>query len=296
MTVSRLTSTLSAARDQARQAIGAAAQRTGVDFSYLLAQAQSESGLNASAKAGNSSATGLYQFLDQSWLAVVKKHGSEHGMAWAANAISPHRGGGFSVDPSMKQAVFALREQAGPAALMAAAYASDNADSLSQSLGRDANGTDLYMAHFLGLQGATRFLRAAGANPNANAASLFPREARANRGIFYAGDGSPRTLQQVYALMGSKLDKAGDATGVPGGGALDAQPGTLVASLPGAPPLGEAKLAYADMESPATDMDGGQGTDVSDALAALEQNRINLLKPTPAQAKIAYLMLSAGAI
>ena len=65
--------------DTVRAAIGQAAQRTGVNFSYLLAQAKSESGLNPSAKAGNSTATGLYQFLDQSWLGVVKQHGAEHG-------------------------------------------------------------------------------------------------------------------------------------------------------------------------------------------------------------------------
>lgn len=300
MTLSRISTAFTAARDEARAAIGAAAQRTGVDFSYLLAQAQSESGLNAGAKAASSTATGLYQFLDQSWLAVVKKHGSEHGFGWAADAISQRRGGGFTVDPSRRQAVMGLREQAGPAALMAAAYASDNAAGLSQALGRDTNGTDLYMAHFLGLGGATRFLRAAGASPDATAASLFPREAHANRAIFYASDGSARTLGQVYALMGSKLGAAGAASA--GGDAGDAAtPGALVQSLPGAPALGDVKLAYADMDNATFDpvagdtAAGGTG-EVGTMLAALGQNRVNLLKPSPAQAKLAYLMLSATPI
>ena len=43
-------------------AIARAATRTGVDFDYLLAQARLESGLDPSAKAQTSSATGLYQF------------------------------------------------------------------------------------------------------------------------------------------------------------------------------------------------------------------------------------------
>ncbi|UAK26574.1 hypothetical protein K8P63_08145 [Sphingomonas nostoxanthinifaciens] len=290
-----MSTSLAAARDEARAAIGAAAQSTGVDFSYLLAQAQSESGLNATAKAGNSTATGLYQFLDQSWLAVVKKHGAEHGLGWAADAIQSKRGGGFTVDPSLRDAVFGLREQAAPAAMMAASYASENAQGLTQALGRGVNGTDLYFAHFLGLQGATRFLRAATTSPDATAASLFPREAHSNRGIFYASDGSARTLGQVYALMGSKLDKASDANGV--SDTSNATPGSLVQSLPGAPPLPDVRLAYADMSdaslgTPATQVADASG-DVSSMMAALEQGRVNLLKPTPAQARLAYLMLSA---
>ena len=62
-----------------QSAIALASSKTGVDFDYLLGQAKIESGLNANARAGTSSASGLYQFVEQSWLAVVKKHGSEHG-------------------------------------------------------------------------------------------------------------------------------------------------------------------------------------------------------------------------
>jgi len=296
VTLTRIPSTLSGMGDNVRAAIGQAAQRTGVNFSYLLAQAKSESGLNPNAKAGNSTATGLYQFLDQSWLGVVKQHGADHGLGWAADAITPKRGGGYTVDPALRQAVFALREQAGPASLMAAAYASDNAQSLSQSLGRQVNGTDLYFAHFLGLGGATKFLRAQCTNGNACAATLFPQEARANHGIFYAKDGSARSIDEVYALMGRKLDNAVDgsnAATVQGGDALT--PGSLVQSLPGAPDLASVQLAYADMSNAdpsAATSDDGSGVDIGQMLATMEQGRMNVLKPTPAQARLAYLMLS----
>jgi len=275
MSSSRLSPLAAAAREQVRAAIGQAAQRTGVDFSYLVAQAQSESGLDPSAHAASSSASGLYQFLDQSWLAVVKRHGSEHGMAWAADAIQARPGGGFRIsDPAMKQAVMGLREQAGPAALMAASYAADNAAGLGQALGRTANATDLYFAHFLGLDGAKRFLRAAGGNPDATAASLFPREARANRGIFYDGDGSARSLGEVYALMGRKLENAGasgDAVSAPS----DVQPRSG----------DEVRLAYASFDEAAP-------SDVTALLQATERARIDVLRPSPAQARLAYLMLS----
>jgi hypothetical protein len=288
VSISRFPSSIESVRGDVRSAIGAAAQKTGVDFSYLLAQARSESGLNPNAKAGNSSATGLYQFLDQSWLAIVKKHGSEHGYGWASDAISAKAGGGFTVAPQYRQAVMALREQAGPASLMAASYASDNAQSLNKTLSRDANATDLYFCHFLGLGGAKRFLQACDASPNANAASLFPREAQANRGIFYERDGSARSLSEVYSLMGNKLarngaDMDGGAASMPAAGI---QPGSLV-SEPPASGINGFRLAVDD--AVATD---GASSDVSQTLAALEQGRMNVLRPTPAQARLAYLMLS----
>jgi len=284
--------------DDVRAAIGQAAQSTGVNFSYLLAQAKSESGLNPNAKAASSSATGLYQFLDQSWLGVVKQHGAEHGFGWAADAITAKKGGGYTVDPSLRQAVFALREQAGPASLMAASYAADNASSLSSALGRQVNGTDLYMAHFLGRAGATKFLRAQCTNGGACAATMFPQEARANRSIFYGKDGSPRTLDQVYAIMGHKLD-----TAVDGSDAANIQtasngltPGSLVQSMPGAPDISALQLGFSDMSvaEPATSDPSGDpaGNDITQMLAQIEQNRVNMLKPTPAQARLAYLMLS----
>jgi hypothetical protein len=286
--------------DDVRAAIGQAAQSTGVNFSYLLAQAKSESGLNPNAKANSSSATGLYQFLDQSWLGVVKAHGAEHGFGWAADAITAKKGGGFTVDPSMRQAVFALREQPGPASLMAASYAADNASSLSNALGRQVNGTDLYMAHFLGLGGATKFLRAQCNNGSACAATMFPQEARANRSIFYAKDGSPRTLDQVYAIMGHKLDNAVDGSDdATVQGATGMTPGSLVQSMPGAPDISALQLGFSDMSatdpnaSDAADASGDPAAnDISQMLAQIEQNRLNMLKPTPAQARLAYLMLS----
>src|SRR5947207_15383486 len=76
--------------------------------------------------------------------------------------------------------------------LMAGAFANSNAKVLTDRLGRKPTDGELYMAHFLGASGAARFIRAADANPNANAASLFPRAAHANRSIFYHKTGAAR--------------------------------------------------------------------------------------------------------
>ena len=49
-------------------AIRQAARMTGADFQYLLATAQVESNFNPNAQAATSSARGLFQFIEQTWL------------------------------------------------------------------------------------------------------------------------------------------------------------------------------------------------------------------------------------
>src|SRR3546814_10643024 len=92
-----------------QSAIALASRKTGIDFNYLLGRAQVESGLRPNARAGTSSATGLYQFIDQSWLAVVKQHGAEHGLGWAADSISNNNGRMTVADGATRQAILGLR-------------------------------------------------------------------------------------------------------------------------------------------------------------------------------------------
>lgn len=212
--------------DKIQSAIAVASRKTGVDFSYLLGQAQIESGLRADAKAPTSSATGLYQFIDQSWLGVVKAHGDEHGLGWAASAIRQNSDGSYSVDDAAtRKAILDLRKDPTVSALMAASHAADNKSALEQALGRGATGTDLYMAHFLGLGGARSFLSAMQSNPQRSGAAMFPAAARSNRSIFYDGNGQPRTLQDIYARFAAKLDSgASGASGALSGSGGDGNP------------------------------------------------------------------------
>lgn len=247
-----------------RSAIGRAASRTGVDFGYLLNQARSESGLDPTAQARTSSAGGLFQFIDQSWLGVIKQHGQAHGYGWAADAIE-RRGGRWAVnDPDAKSAIMALRGDPEASALMAGEFASDNAAGLERALGRAPNRGDLYLAHFLGLNGATRFLKARDANGAATAAAAFPVEARANRGVFFTRSGAARSLDEVYALMAGKV--AGDGAPVRMAAAMPA-----IATRP--------SERYADARLPYESMLGGM-------------DDIDLMKPTPQQATLAYLLIA----
>ena len=216
-----------------RSAIAKASQATGIDFDYLLGQAQLESGLNPTARAGTSSATGLYQFIDQSWLGVVKQHGTENGLGWASDAITRSGNRWVVNDPAMKSAILGLRNNPAVSATMAAESASDNKASLEGSLGRGATGTDLYMAHFLGLGGARSFLKTMQANPGVSGAAMFPAAARANRSIFYDAGGNARSLSDIYSRFAAKLDKGAAKVGAVGlaSDALDGGTG----SMPGLP-------------------------------------------------------------
>ncbi len=281
-------------RASVQTAIAAASRKTGIDFNYLLGQAQVESGMRADARAGTSSAAGLYQFIDQSWLGVVKQHGAEHGLGWAADSIRQTGSGRFVVsDAATRQAILGLRNDPQTAAIMAAEHASDNKAALEDSLGRPATGTDLYMAHFLGLGGADRFLTAMAGNPDRTGASMFPAAARANRSIFYTPNGQPRTLSDIYSRFAGKLDQGaavngatglasdgldpfgdGDTEVILGNGAVDNDRHwvevTLAQLNPGQRPAG-AHAASAD---------------------AFARTRLDPLRPTPETARLAYLMLA----
>lgn len=184
-------------------AIRLASVRTGVDFDYLVAQARVESGLNPRAAAPTSSARGLFQFTQGTWLDTVRRHGAEHGLADAAAILK--RG----ATPEERAAILDLRHDAGASSAMAAAFAQDNAATLERRLGRTPNATDLYLAHFLGPAGAVRFLRARDAAPDAVAASaVLPAAARANGAVFTAAGGRARSLDEVYARFEAKLGAA----------------------------------------------------------------------------------------
>ena len=207
-----MTGPITAAATQQRitAAIADASARTGVNFDYLMDQAQLESGMRPDARAQTSSATGLYQFTNQTWLATLKQHGPTHGLDWASSAITQNRSGGFTVaDPAIRSRILGLRTHPETAAVMAAELASDNGDYLQSRIGGSPQDVDLYLAHFLGAKGAGDFLTAMQADPNQAAAPLFPFAAAANKSIFYRPDGAPRSLTEIRDGFSAKMASAG---------------------------------------------------------------------------------------
>jgi hypothetical protein len=132
-------------------AIRQAAQMTGTSFQYLLATAQVESNLNPNAKVTTSSARGLFQFIEQTWLGTLKEQGPALGYGPYADAITRLPSGRYAVtDPQLYKRILNLRSDPSANALMAGAFTRINAEELAGRLGRDPIEGELYIAHFLG--------------------------------------------------------------------------------------------------------------------------------------------------
>ncbi|MGE3148228.1 MAG: transglycosylase SLT domain-containing protein [Pseudorhodoplanes sp.] len=195
-------------------AIRQASRLTGTSFQYLLATAKVESNLNPKASVATSSARGLFQFIEQTWLATMKEAGAALGYGAYANAIEKTASGHHVVrDPAMRRQILDLRSDATANALMAGAFTKTNAAKLAGRLGRQPTDGELYMAHFLGPAGAGRLLNAAATKSGTSAASMFPTAASANRSIFYDRSGQARTVNQVADLLNSKYNVSVAATG-----------------------------------------------------------------------------------
>jgi hypothetical protein len=193
-------------------AIQRASNATGVDFTFLMKTANRESSFNPKAHAPTSSAAGLFQFTEQTWLSTLKQHGSKYGYARYADLISKGADGRYHVDGAeARQAVMDLRLDPHAASLMAGEMTSDHASYLKGRTGRNPTSGELYAAHFLGPQGSARLIEAVQSRPGASAASLFPDAAQANKTIFYR-DGRAATVGEVYASLTRNAGGAGMAT------------------------------------------------------------------------------------
>jgi hypothetical protein len=235
-----------APQGRVQQAIATASRRTGIDFSYLMGQAQIESAMNPTARAQTSSATGLYQFLDQSWLAAINNYGSRYGMDWAANAIQKDSGGQYVVaNPALRRQILDLRNHPETASVMAAELASDNRDYLQARTGREAQPVDLYLAHFLGAGGAAKFLSTLAVAPHTSAASLFPAAARTNAAIFYDREGNARSLADIRSSFAQKLAHGASAANAPDGAIDDASGYSLPAGARMVLPADYLRIAQA---------------------------------------------------
>ncbi|MEJ0025868.1 MAG: hypothetical protein WDN01_07565 [Rhizomicrobium sp.] len=227
-------------RTQILGALQRASAATGADFNYLLDTAMRESSLKPSAQASTSSAAGLFQFTEQTWLGTVKTYGAKHGLGAYADAIAQGSDGRYRADNSAdRRAILALRKDPQVSALMAGEFSQATRATLQQSLGRDVCGGELYAAHFLGPDAACRLIKLSDSHPDASAAHAFPAAADANRKVFYHSNGTPKTVREVYNWA---LKQPGGSAAL-AGSAPSAAPTTLVDGTAVAAPDQSALLA-----------------------------------------------------
>ena len=251
-------------------AIQQASQATGASFNYLLATAQVESGLNPQAGASTSSARGLFQFIETTWLATIKQAGAALGLGHYADAITQTASGNYDVrDPALRSEILKLRSDPAANALMAGAFTKSNAAAMSERLGRAPSEGELYIAHFLGVGGAARLIALAGSNPNAGAADYFPNAAQSNPSIFYdRATGAARTLAQVRNILTARYDVAR--------GSLD--PAALTAAADTTDPTAAASDSMPGATSApdtagTSDAEGGRHTGLSRAVRRRSSHR-----------------------
>lgn len=173
------------------EAIDRASASSGVPADFLTSLAHRESGFRPQAQAGTSSARGLFQFTEGTWLDTLARHGDRLG-------VNP--------EGRSRADLLALRDDPDLNARAAGYLTRDNADALRSTLGRDPTNGELYAAHFLGEGGARKFVTA---DPEARAADLFPDAAKSNRSIFYDGR-RPRTVAEVRADFDASFGGAGE--------------------------------------------------------------------------------------
>ncbi len=194
-------------------AIRLGSRHTDVDFSFLMELAAAESSFDPASRSRTSSAAGLYQFKENTWLEAVRNHGDKYGMGSYASQVEEvvnSKGKALPVisDPAVHRHVLDLRHNPRIAALLAAEYVKRNMQRLLYSLDREPGRTELYLTHFLGASGAISFLKALSEDPDKIARDIFPGPASRNRGVFRNRDSKPRTLAEIYEIFSRKFNTA----------------------------------------------------------------------------------------
>jgi hypothetical protein len=270
-------------------AIRNAAGATGTSFSYLLATAKIESDLDPTVKMKSSSAVGLFQFIEQTWLGTLKQAGPAFGYGDYANAIARDSSGRYSVnDPEMRREIMRLRNDPSANAVMAGALTQNNAAVLTRRIGRQPTESELYIAHFLGVGGAGKLIQLTASSGQANAAEVFPRAAHANRPIFYDRQGNARSVSDVYSEIVRRFKVASDGTSAMLAGAAAVHP--LRPTALAAPPVARAvppatdvaaitkAVAVASVPPPAAPIAAAQTTPTFNSLFS-DQDRRTAVDP-----------------
>lgn len=191
-----------------------AAQETHTDPVLLMAIADKESSFSTGVEARTSSAMGLFQFVDSTWLKAVRDFGAKYGLAKEAAFIDGPADRPTVADAAERERILNLRSDPYLSAVLAAEMLKRDGSRIAQHIGRGLTSGETYLAHFLGPNDAERFMEKVVGQPHFRAAALLPRPARANASLFYARGGRRAKELSVEAvhdkfeeMMGMRLDR-----------------------------------------------------------------------------------------
>lgn len=192
-----------------------AANATGAPQAYLRAIAQQEGVGDPNARNPRSSASGLMQFTEGTWLQMLREHGADYGLpADVVDQIRPKRGGGVSVtNAQTRERLLDLRFDAQWSALMGAHLFNREAATMQQRVGGPISVADVYMGHFMGGEAGGWWIRQIReGRGNMNARQALRRYYAGNRGQAEAViDANPRqfseraTVASVYRMQTEDL-------------------------------------------------------------------------------------------
>jgi hypothetical protein len=185
------------------QTIVRAAATVRTDPVLLMAVADKESSFLTEVQARTSSATGLYQFIERTWLQVMREFGAQHGFAREAGLIGEDNA---VADAAERARILDLRRDPSLAALMAGEMLKRDATRIAARIGRELTLGETYLAHFLGPDDAERFMAKVVEEPKAEAAALLPKPAKANRPIFYERVGKRKARSLTVAQVHDKFE------------------------------------------------------------------------------------------
>lgn len=187
------------------RAIRSVASLSGHSFAALMSQADQESGLDVKARNRKSTATGPFQFIERTWLDLVRRHGSSFGLGETANKITVVNGAPTVRDPALRKQILALREDPNISAGMAARYLSEGKERLGKALGRPASTIEGRIAYIMGPNGAARLISAAEKTPGTAARDILPSAAAANRNLFHDKRGHALSAADVVNRLTKRM-------------------------------------------------------------------------------------------
>jgi hypothetical protein len=189
-------------------AIADAAATVGVDFPYAMAVAARESSFRPDAENRASSAAGLFQFTDVSWMRAIDGFGAGHGYdreAGMIHELDDQRMAASSWDA--REHVMRLRYDPHASAAMAAEGMRMDGRRLRALIGREPSWGELYLGHFLGITRARDMVRAVETDPGRLVTDVLPAHVvRANPKVFFETDEAGRRRPLSAAAVIDGLD------------------------------------------------------------------------------------------